>query len=374
MEEIIAPSWMACPNDNVGLQIGHPGSVVRGIGLALDATMDTLREAKKENLNFLIVHHPRFYESQTMMVNNSAPRQAITYAIQQDIAIFTAHTNLDAAPYGVNDCLADLIGLPGENRQIVLPTSQEDLFKLVIYAPQDYPVASGAGDLEKALRQALSEVGVGSLGKYGDCTFRVAGIGTFRGNRDSHPALGSPEQLEEVKEWRIETLCTARQLPAAIAAIRQHHPYEEPAIDIVPLRQKQEFGLGRWAELPLAFPLLDLGKKIIQQISSREVRVINFNPQRKVSKIAVWSGGGAPLEQLQRQGIEFLVTGETKNNSQVEIARYSNLAIMLLGHTPSEEVVLPSLSQRLQLLFPWVPLKILKNGSLQQCNWENLAD
>jgi hypothetical protein len=101
-----------------------------------------------------------------------------------------------------------------------------ELVKIVVTVPEV--------DADK-LRQAIGEAGGGKLGNYSHCSFSVRGIGRFLPQDGAKPAIGQVGKLEEVAEERIEITCEREKLKEVIAAIRQIHPYEEPAIDIYPL-------------------------------------------------------------------------------------------------------------------------------------------
>ncbi|MBU1992169.1 hypothetical protein KKG51_00490 [Patescibacteria group bacterium] len=88
------------------------------------------------------------------------------------------------------------------------------------------------------VREALAKSGCGHVGNYDSCSFSVKGVGRFRGLDGSKPFIGEAGRLEQVEEERIETICPAERLDEVLAVIKEVHPYEEPAIDIIPLLNK----------------------------------------------------------------------------------------------------------------------------------------
>lgn len=104
----------------------------------------------------------------------------------------------------------------------------ERLYKLVIYAPLSHA---------DAVREALGEAGAGKIGNYSNCTFTVRGIGRFKPEEGANPHIGEVGKLEEVEEERIETVCEAAVLADVLNAVREAHPYEEPAIDVYPIEK-----------------------------------------------------------------------------------------------------------------------------------------
>lgn len=85
------------------------------------------------------------------------------------------------------------------------------------------------------IRRVLVKSGAGKMGNYDSCSFSVRGVGRFRGLTGSSPSIGEAGKLEEVEEERIETICTRENLDAVLEAVREVHPYEQPAIDVYPL-------------------------------------------------------------------------------------------------------------------------------------------
>ncbi len=85
------------------------------------------------------------------------------------------------------------------------------------------------------LREAIGNAGAGMIGNYTHCTFTMKGIGRFKPVEGAHPTIGEVGKLEEVQEDRIETVCTGDKLQAILKAIKDNHPYEEPATDVYPI-------------------------------------------------------------------------------------------------------------------------------------------
>lgn len=86
-----------------------------------------------------------------------------------------------------------------------------------------------------AVRQALGEAGAGKIGNYDLCSFSSRGVGRFRGNKKTSPAIGEVEKYEAVEEERIEAVVPRETLKAVIEKMKSVHPYEEVAFDIYPI-------------------------------------------------------------------------------------------------------------------------------------------
>lgn len=85
------------------------------------------------------------------------------------------------------------------------------------------------------LREAIGNAGAGVIGNYTHCTFTIKGTGRFKPAEGANPTIGEVGKLEEVQEDRIETVCTADKLQGILKAIKEVHPYEEPATDVYPI-------------------------------------------------------------------------------------------------------------------------------------------
>ncbi len=126
------PSQSAEPWDLVGLQVGEPEALVQGILVSLDATCEALEEAKRLGASLLVTHHPVWLGSLKAVRWDEPVGRIIYTAIKSEVQILCVHTNLDKAPGGPNDLLAECLGLDeiqplaeGLGRIGVLPQEME---------------------------------------------------------------------------------------------------------------------------------------------------------------------------------------------------------------------------------------------------------
>ena len=127
--ENLAPQSFACDWDSVGLQIGYADRTVKRCLLALDFSTDTWQYAKSRGYDFIIVHHPCLFNGTKTLIGTNPEQRIFLEAIQADISIYAAHTNLDSAPGGVNEALLDRLGF--QSLQTLLPLPSEQI-------PEDY--------------------------------------------------------------------------------------------------------------------------------------------------------------------------------------------------------------------------------------------
>jgi dinuclear metal center YbgI/SA1388 family protein len=177
--EEIAPLHYQESYDNSGLLVGDFNSKAKGALISLDCTESVIDEAISLGINLVISHHPIIFSSLNKINGRNYVERVIIKAIKNDIAIYAIHTNLDNVFEGVNNKIAEKLGLI--NCKILLPKSKQ-IKQLVVYCPLTHSLA---------LKEALLENGAGSFRNYDNCSFSVKGKGTFRPKRGSSPFLGN---------------------------------------------------------------------------------------------------------------------------------------------------------------------------------------
>src|SRR5690349_1638142 len=117
--EQIAPPSLQEDYDNVGLITGNPSWNCTGILCTLDATEEIIEEAKANNCNLVVSHHPIVFRGLKKITGKNYVEKTLINAIKNDIAIYAIHTNLDNIIEGVNNKIADKLNLI--NKKILLP-------------------------------------------------------------------------------------------------------------------------------------------------------------------------------------------------------------------------------------------------------------
>ncbi|MDR0362517.1 MAG: Nif3-like dinuclear metal center hexameric protein [Planctomycetota bacterium] len=339
MERLAAPT-LALEGDPVGLAAGDPEQPVARVLVTLDATLGVIGEAEAARADMIVSHHPRFYRGlKTLATVDASGRRAWMLA-RSGIALYCAHTNLDLAPGGTNDLLAAAAGI--KDPAIALPAVSEPLVKLAVFVPATHV---------EAVREAMCAAGAGAIGGYSDCTFRVCGVGTFKGGADTNPFLGTPGKLEEADECRLETVIGEFSLPQALQALKAAHPYEEVAYDVYPLRRSaREYGLGRTGRLDTPTTLRSLASRLAEATGSTSTRMAG-DAETEVECVATWAGGGVEADALSRLPIDALVVGEIGYHD-LEVLLDRKIGVIELGHDFSETLVLPWVANQLVTAIP----------------------
>lgn len=91
------------------------------------------------------------------------------------------------------------------------------------------------------VRTAICEMGAGIIGNYTYCSITTKCIGSFKPNNHANPYIGSNNNLEFVEEEKLEVVCDVNIVKQVLQKLREVHPYEEPAISIVPLIEEDSF-------------------------------------------------------------------------------------------------------------------------------------
>ncbi len=98
------------------------------------------------------------------------------------------------------------------------------MFKLIYYVPESH--------LELT-KNAVFDAGAGGIGNYEHCAWQVLGTGQFKPVKGANPFIGQVGELEQVVEWRVETIVPEDQASKVAKALKVSHPYEEPAFEFI---------------------------------------------------------------------------------------------------------------------------------------------
>lgn len=325
--EELAPPELAVLGDPVGLQLGDPRSPVRTLMVVLELDQMALAQAVAQKAELVVTHHPLMFQPLQALDERTPQGALIAQTIRNKICVFSAHTNLDIAPRGLNRRLADLLGLDHEGRRVIEKTGQDQLLKLVVFVPLGH---------EDAVREALAGAGAGWIGAYSHCTFQAAGTGTFMPREGTDPYIGRQGALEKVDELRLETVLPASRRAAVLQALFAAHPYEEVAYDLYTLRREgAPVGLGLIGCLERPLSLEQILKRCRERLQLPGLRY--WAPLKKeFSRIAVCSGsGGSLVEQAVRLGAELFISGDFRYHD-FKKAEAAGMGLVDAGHYGTE--------------------------------------
>ncbi len=328
MIESYFPLHLAETWDNPGLQIGSHNKPVERVLISLDLDAEILEQALHEKADMIITHHPLFFKP-LKNINFDLPEGALIKSlIKSDISVYSAHTNLDAGELGLSQVLAEKLEL-----QDIMPLDRykrEELLKIVVFVPAVHV---------EAVRTAMNSAGAGSIGNYSDCSFRSPGTGTFRPGADTHPFIGRTGLLEEVDEYRLETVVYKKDLKDVLEAMGKAHPYEEIAYDVYQLKNESKvFSMGRRGSLKSPLKLKECAALVKEALQLKNIRAAG-DMEKVITSMAVVSGAGAGfINSAITQNIDVLVTGDVKYH-EAKDAVISGLAVIDAGHQGTEQLV-----------------------------------
>jgi|TARA_B110000046_G_C13011703_1_gene406941 dinuclear metal center YbgI/SA1388 family protein len=319
-----APKAYSEDFDNVGLLIGDDSQECNGVLISLDCTEAIVDEALSNKCNLIICFHPIIFSGLKKITGKDYVERVVIKAIQNNINIVALHTRLDNHPEGVNDVLCKRLNLI--NTKVLIP-KKESLKKLSTYVPSSH--------LENLLNE-LYNSGAGALGKYSECSFTSEGIGHYKGNKNSHPFLGNPQEKSSVQEIHVEVVFESHLNLEVQNALIKHHPYETVAFEIFNLdNPNPEVGMGKIGSLEKAMKPNEFLSFVKRQLHTELIR---HNPiiSKKIQKVAVLGGSGSfAIENVKKQGADAFITADLKYH-QFYLGE-ENLMLLDVGHYESEQ-------------------------------------
>lgn len=338
--ERFAPLQLAMPGDVVGLQIGRLDKPLTHVRLALEASPEVITAACQDGVDMLVTHHALLYRPVTKVDTSTARGGALAQALAHDLAVYSAHTNLDITDGGVNDVLAELLQL--SNLEILDRTKTERMRKLVVYVPETH---------QREVRDVVCQAGAGQIGEYSHCTFSTAGEGTFLPLEGANPFVGEPGKLERVREVRVETIVPEGKVETIVQAMLEVHPYEEVAYDIYPLDiMGKSYGLGRVGNLQTPLRLTDFASRCRDLLGLTHIRFAG-DPETLVQRIAIVGGSGSKwISKALERGAQVLLTADCDHHALAD-AWQDGLAVIDATHASLERPVLKRVKQFLDDIF-----------------------
>ncbi|MEB8327524.1 Nif3-like dinuclear metal center hexameric protein [Dietzia kunjamensis] len=301
----LAESW-----DRVGLVAGDPAAEVGRVVVAVDATDAVVDHALAEGADLLLVHHPPLMRGVHSVAADTPKGRLLHKLIAGGCALYSAHTNADSARPGVNDALADVLGLtPGRP---LAPTGDGTVDRWVVTVPDD--------DLDDLLN-AVFAAGAGRMSGYTECSFSVQGTGRFRPGDGTDPTIGTIGEPERVSETRVEFVAPPELRSAVRRAVLAGHPYEVPAMDVFvnhagPGPGPEDTGLGRICELDAPMTLARFTELVAERLPTTEwgVRAAG-DPDAEIRRVALCGGSGDSLLGAARAaGADVYLTGDLRHH------------------------------------------------------------
>lgn len=343
--EAWAPPGSAQSYDNVGLQVGDASRSVERAVVALDCTPEVVEEAKNKNATLILTHHPLLFQPLDQITADDYESSLALRLAEAGIALYSIHTNLDAAPGGVSFALAERLGLSNVS---FLDGMEEALYKLVVFVPSDH---------FDTVHQAMADAGAGEIGDYEACAFTTDGTGYFKPGEGANPFIGKAGgELESADEVKLEMEVARWELGRVLAALDDAHPYEEVAYDVYPVDQKyQQAGLGAVGELDNPMPLDNFLARVADRLDADGLRYVGA-PSSTVERVAVCGGAGSDfVGKALGAGADAYVTADVKYHeffNVLDTDGQPQMAFIDAGHYETEALTEQLLCNYLGERFP----------------------
>ena len=327
-----APTQLQESYDNAGLIVGNGAEPCTGIVCSLDATDEVVDEAISLGANLVVAHHPIIFSGLKKITGRNYVERTVIKAIRHGISLYACHTNLDNQLEGVNGRIADRLGL---TKRSILSPKANTLKKLYTFCP--------VADTDK-VRQALFTAGAGEIGNYSSCSFNTEGTGTFKAGEGTDPYVGRQGELHREKETRIEVVFPASLESVIIRALREAHPYEEVAFDIIALSNAHPgLGAGLVGELPEPLGAAAFLAMLQQQFHLPLVKH-TAPPSRPISRVALCGGAGSFLiASALAASADAYVTADLKYHEFFDAD--GRLLLADIGHYESEQFTIGLLQE-----------------------------
>jgi dinuclear metal center YbgI/SA1388 family protein len=326
--------------DNAGLITGNVKQKITGILISLDCTEQILDEAMSNNCNMIICHHPIIFKGLKKITGANYVERVIIKAIKNDIAIYAAHTNVDNMHNGVNAKICEKLGL--QNCSILAPTSG-NLQKLYAYAPKL--------NADEVL-SAIFATGAGVIGNYSECSFEVAGTGSFKPGANANPKIGKPNgQRELVDEVKIEVMYPKHLKNKVLQALNDLTYYEEKAYEVLDLANTNQYiGSGMVGDLqqPMqANDFLQMLKKTFNCGVIKHTALLG----KPIQKVAVCGGSGSFLtHNAIAARADIYITSDLKYHEFFDAD--GEIILADIGHYESEQYTSEIFLAAIQEKFP----------------------
>lgn len=333
----LAEEW-----DRSGLQVGPLDAPCRRVFVSLDLSLDLV--ANSPGTDLVVTHHPLLFRPLDRVLPGTPLGDKLRALLTHGAACYTVHTPYDVAWGGLGEVLAGFLGLADPR-----PLSPRGrLVKLAVFVP--------TGHVD-AVAEAVFAAGAGKIGRYGRCSFRTPGVGTFLPGEGARPHVGEVGREERVDEVRLETVVPAERLPSVLAAMREAHPYEEVAYDVYPLGNTAPLhGLGRVGDLPQLAPAHEVVRAFARSLGGAAT-VAYGDLDRTVRRVAVCGGRGGDLwEEALASGAELFLSGEIGYHLGMDAAE-SGLIAVAFGHRETERPFVSHVAKLLRERFPAVTVE-----------------
>ncbi len=306
--------------DNSGLAVGDPERRVTKVVAAVDVTEAVVDDAIAWGAELIVAHHPLVFRPLKQLTPRTWVERTVLKAVEGGVAVYCAHTNVDVAPQGLNFYIGRRMGLQG--MKPLVPHTR--YWQVTTYVPPSFA---------DAIRQAVWAAGGGrvpGLG-YDRVSYGALGQGTYA-------ETGAPH-AETAEEVRLEFTVDAAYLNPVMEAVRRHHPYQEPVLNVAEVRTADAGrGLGVVGRLPDSMRYRDFLEWCRALFAAPMIQWTPA-PSDRIERVAFVGGSGAPfLNHTVWAGADVFITADVKYHQFFEAV--GRIGLISLNHYDSEKAVM----------------------------------
>lgn len=330
-----APSSYQESYDNSGLIYGNLDSEITGVLISLDCVEKIIDEAIEKGCNVVVAHHPIVFKGLKKLTGKNYIEKTVIKAIQNNIAIYAIHTNLDSVLTGVNKKFADKIGIT--NPKILRP-KQNTLKQLTTYIPESHI---------DIVRDTLFNAGLGHIGNYNECAFTSSGEGSFKALKKANPFKGEINKRHYEKEVKLELVFPDFLQNKAISTLKKVHPYEEVAFQIYNLANSNEnIGSGMYGDLKQEMETIDFLKHLKSTFNVGCIKHTHIHT-KTIKTVAICGGSGSfLLGDAKAKQADIFITGDFKYHEFFDAE--DQIIIADIGHYESEYLTIELIDEKLR--------------------------
>ena len=252
-----------------------------------------------------------------------------------------------AAEEAVSSGIKELIFIIGRTKNVImdhfdsapelenelLSKNKKNLLKLIVFVPQSH---------SELVAEALFNSGAGHIGNYKNCSFITTGEGSFLPLSNSNPFKGEKGKVENLNESKIEVVLPDYLLSDVIQSMKDAHPYEEIAYDVLQLLNNSSSGSGMIGELDEPVEELEFLNFIKKKFNANGVRHTKFL-NKPIKKVAVCGGSGSfLLKNAIEKKADIFITSDFKYHQFFE--GNNKILIADIGHYESEQFTIELIS------------------------------
>ena len=337
--EKFAPKHLAEKGDPIGLAIGTLNKPLNKVMVTLDVRPEVVEEAIEKQVDLIFAHHPPIFRPISNLNTDDSQTKMYSDLLKNDIAVYSAHTNLDSAEGGMNDWLAEKIGLI--NTEVLSVTKKEAYQKLIVFVP----FGSEKNVLKELYRAGAAEINENRT----DVSIHSTVTRQVKLDQSATDTSEfSKEDFVAEEETKIEVSIIESKIDSVISALLKAHPHKDPLYDIVPLLgEAKEYGLGRIGNLKRPVTLKEYVKTLADVFGVSGLRYVTEDIEKPIQKIAILGGdGGNFYRDALNKGADVFVTGDVYYHTAHDMLA-DGLSVVDPGHH-IESICKPYLTELFQ--------------------------